>query len=192
MLLIGLHGKAGVGKDTAADYLCAQWRLTRYALANPIRRGLVSMLADFGVTEELLESREKKEQAIEAFGKSPRELMQTLGTEWGCELVHPRLWLMVADRLVEYCKRQHIAALVITDVRFEDEAEWVRSHGGEVWHITRQGAGNVNAHVSESGLPEHLIDLVIPNDGTIDDLTLQLDAAMQSVLVSRKTKEESQ
>lgn len=192
MLLIGLHGKAGVGKDTAADYLCTQWRLTRYALANPIRRGLVSMLADFGVTEELLESREKKEQVIEALSKSPRELMQTLGTEWGRELVHPRLWLMAADRMVEYWNRRRILALVITDVRFKDEAEWVRAHGGEVWHITRQGTGNVNAHVSENGLPEHLIDLIIPNDGTIDDLTLQLDAAMQSVLVSRKTKEESQ
>jgi len=56
----------------------------------------------------------------------------------------------------------------------------------------KAGVGSVNAHVSESGLPERLIDLVIPNDGTIDDLTLQLDAAMQSVLVSRKTKEESQ
>ncbi len=185
MIFIGLHGKAGASKDTAADYLCHQHGWMRYALADPIRAGLYAMLyklkLDGDITPELAPAvftdRFLKEKTLPGIGKSPRQLMQTLGTEWGREMVHPRLWLILADATIERHRDQGGVGMVITDIRFPDEAEWIRSHGGKVWRITRTDTTPVNDHISEAGLPDHLIDLTINNNGTIKDLNVMLHTA---------------
>jgi hypothetical protein len=58
--------------------------------------------------------------------------------------------------------------VVITDVRFANEAAAIRSWGGEIIRIDRPGVGPVNGHVSEAMPFEP--DEVIENDGTIEDL----------------------
>ncbi|WP_445177068.1 deoxynucleotide monophosphate kinase family protein, partial [Pseudomonas aeruginosa] len=42
--LIGLTGRARSGKDTAANYLAAQFGLLVYALASPLKLALLDML----------------------------------------------------------------------------------------------------------------------------------------------------
>jgi hypothetical protein len=56
---------------------------------------------------------------------------------------------------------------VITDVRFENEAQRIKALGGEVWHIDRWTESS-DSHSSEKILPGHLIDYTIVNNSAID------------------------
>ncbi|HHK4489846.1 TPA: deoxynucleotide monophosphate kinase, partial [Pseudomonas aeruginosa] len=67
---------------------------------------------------------------------------------------------------------------VISDVRFDNEADWIRAKGGVVVHLRRQGAADVAAHSSESGITPGARDLFISNDGSLNDLYQTLDEVM--------------
>lgn len=163
--LIGLTGKARSGKDTVAGMLQSAFGFKTIAFAKPLKEGLKTML---GLTEEHVNG-SLKEVVIEDFGKSPRQMLQTLGTEWGRETVHDMIWLTVARRQVNVWLEQGYN-VVITDVRFENEAEMIRKMGGEIWHIHRPDATQVAAHSSESGIVFTLADYLIYNNSTLDDL----------------------
>lgn len=171
--LIGLAGQAGTGKDTVGNHLRMMHGFSTLALADPIRAGLRAML---GLNHEDLMRRDLKEKPIEWLGRSPRELAQTLGTEWGRELVSPEIWLRVAQRSIEILNapspfRPH--GIVVTDIRFENEAEWLRGLGGTVWHIRREQAGLAGAtskHVSEQSIPIIEGDVIVENNGTLEAL----------------------
>lgn len=61
--------------------------------------------------------------------------------------------------------------VVIKDVRYENEASFVRKHGGRIWHLVRDNAQKVNAHSSELGIKIKDNDVVINNNGTLQQLT---------------------
>lgn len=172
LVLLGLTGRAGAGKDTVAEHLTAEFNTLRYAFALPIKAGLMSML---GLEWEDIEDRERKEAPIPWLGRSPRELMQTLGTEWGRQIVAPDLWVRLARRVIEEAIASpeffYAPGLVISDVRFPEEAALIRELGGFVVHLRREGGpGAVREHASEQGLPFVAGDLVIYNASTVEEL----------------------
>ena len=62
-------------------------------------------------------------------------------------------------------------SVVITDVRFGNEALWIREQGGVVVYIERdQPTIEEFGHSSENGLCDNDIDIYVKNDGTIEDL----------------------
>jgi len=83
-MLIGLVGKAMAGKSIAASYLEHVHGFHGAAFADPMRAGLKALL--------LMQDRdfdpERMGIPIEWIGQSPRQLLQSLGTEWGRNLVH--------------------------------------------------------------------------------------------------------
>ena len=179
MQLIGLTGRAGCGKDTVANFLMETHGFVQIALADPLRDGLNAML---GITSEQVYRRDLKEAPIDWIGLSPRQLMQTLGTEWGRNHVAPDIWLRVAARRIEKYRQAkpclHIAGIVVSDIRFENEAEWLRAQGGKVWHIRRhtgaQLAEIIAKHVSENLIKAKAGEPRIYNFGTITDLEEQV------------------
>lgn len=78
----------------------------------------------------------------------------------------------IPDLVADYC--------LITDVRFDNEAERIKELGGEVWKVIRDGAGAGN-HASEQELPGELIDLIIDNNGSLGDLEDTVFLAMDEV-----------
>jgi len=120
---------------------------------------------------------DRKEQSIEWLGKSPRELMQTLGTEWGRSLIHQDIWLRVAEQNLAFLAETHDTAsgFVITDLRTENEAEFIRKHGGVVIHLIREAAPSVSPHSTEQRLGIQDNDRVVHNDGSIESLHEQFD-----------------
>ena len=60
--------------------------------------------------------------------------------------------------------------VIIKDVRFENEAAFLRSHNGVIWHIKRDNALKVISHSSEKGIEVKSGDLVIENNGSLEDL----------------------
>ncbi|KAF2395424.1 deoxynucleotide monophosphate kinase [Pseudomonas frederiksbergensis] len=178
-LLIGLSGLARVGKDTAAQHLVHHHGFQSYAFMDPLRDGLMHILnlspCDF--------EGEQKEQVLPWLGRSPRYLMQTLGSEWGRDIVHPELWLMLAAQNLDLLARTHDTAggFVVSDLRFEDEAEFIRQRGGVVIHLQRASARTVAQHRSEDGIRGAPGDWFLPNDGTIDDLCSNLNKIVDTL-----------
>jgi len=174
--LIGLTGPAGCGKDTVAQILCDTQEFRRIALAEPIRRGIVAM---FGIPMEYLTDRILKEQPLdELCGKSPRQAMQTLGTEWGRKEIDLGIWLKVAEREIDYTTRMaeagnaYINGIVVSDIRFAGEANWLRHQGGEIWHVYRpeNPFAIESNHESENMLATKEKHQIIINDVDIDHL----------------------
>lgn len=162
--LIGIAGRARSGKDTVANFIIAAIGGYRYSFADPIR----AMLAPLGVDMNDPYWQARKEDVIPAIGVSPRRMMQTLGTEWGRNLINPDLWLVMAhQRLL-----RNGPGMVISDVRFENEAAWIRKHGGRIIHVIRPEAKAVEAHASEDGIEMLDTDAQLFNSGTLEELQL--------------------
>jgi hypothetical protein len=160
--VIGVSGLARTGKDTVANFALAQIGGYRYSFADPMR----DMLKAIGMDLSDPFWQDRKDTPIPALGASPRRLMQTLGTEWGRQLINPDIWLVLAkQRLLAFGP-----GMIISDVRFENEANWVRSLGGLVIHLVRPSAPKIEQHISEAGVLVNDLDLVIHNNGTLEQL----------------------
>jgi hypothetical protein len=166
MELVALAGYAGVGKDACADFLAKKYGFFHVKFADQIKAMVGGLL---GVPARRFEDRDWKESPIDWLGRSPRELLQTLGTEWGREMVHPDIWVRATIRRINYMTR-----VVISDCRFDNEAAAVKAAGGKVIQIIRPGYDPVNSHKSETALSPHLVDRVLVNDGTLDGLLWHL------------------
>jgi hypothetical protein len=123
-----------------------------------------------------------KSEPIVALPGAPtgRFLQQKLGTEWGRDIIHNDLWTEI---WLAFAKRALVAddtgtARVITDdVRMLNEAEAVRSLGGEIWAIRRNSTpADTSGHRSEGGLGDFKFDKEIQNDS--DDLKLLEEALL--------------
>lgn len=188
MKLLGLHGRAGSGKDTAAGFLISgQVALaesvlcTRIALADPLKDAASYL---FYIPRAHFDDPATKDRDVPYWGKSPRKILQLLGTEAIRSVFGADHWIRLAElrmgRIEEFLGRveSERALFVITDVRFVNEAEWVRANGGKVVHIVRDDAPAVAAHASEVGLPQSLIDITVHNNGTLDDFRAALSRAL--------------
>lgn len=169
--IIGLTGPAGAGKNTVAELLFRHG-YANFGFADPIYRAVSAIL---GVSQDALRDRATKEQPIGWLDKSPRELLQTLGTDWGRAMVRDDIWIQIAMRQVEktLAYQRGVGGVILTDVRFANEAEAIRAAGGVIWKVTRDAtclAAAASKHSSEAGLPEDLVDAVIENHGTVADL----------------------
>jgi hypothetical protein len=175
--LIGIAGRAGSGKDTAGSHLVEQHGFQQYAFADPIR-AMLGALGAFPAGD--LIDRDAKEATIDWLGKSPRQMAQTLGTEWGRELVHPQLWVLMAQRRWDAAKAAG-HSLVVTDVRFENEVEWIKAQGGHVIVLDRPSTESVSAHASEQLNFSVFADWLIFNDRSIATLKRRIDLALMEL-----------
>lgn len=60
--------------------------------------------------------------------------------------------------------------VIIKDVRFENEADFIRSHNGTIWHVKRDNAAKVINHSSERGIEIKQGDIIINNNGSLIEL----------------------
>lgn len=182
--IIGLTGFAGSGKDTAAQFLdealsARQKKVRRMAFADPIRAGLNAM----GVPMHYMTERSLKETAVPGFsGASYRKLAQTLGTEWGRVHMGRDFWVnLVEQRLLALADLHRMPqVLIMTDVRFQSEADWIKLNGGILVHVQRPDIAPVRAHESEQ-LVEG-IEHVLLNDADLPALRARCDKLHLTVL----------
>lgn len=103
--------------------------------------------------------------------RSPRQIMQWWGTEYR-RAMQRDYWTSKAVQHVQWLHKARAARLVvITDVRFADEAELVRRLGGQIWQIKRPGCDvATDAHTSEVTGEAFAPDVVINNSYDIAHL----------------------
>ena len=168
--IIGFTGLAGAGKNTAAFAVITSGDAItyQYAFAAPIKE---AAKAAMGWTDEHVDG-ELKELVDPLYGVSPRYVMQTLGTEWGRNMIRDELWILRAKRFIDSCRElTPNCTIVITDVRYDNEAAFIRELGGTILEIVRLDNDKpVLNHVSESGVHLAYVAKVINNDGTEADL----------------------
>lgn len=183
MKIIGFAGQAGAGKDTIASIVLEHVTGSQMAFADPLRNAAAAM---FGLTDEQMSDRILKEQVIPHWGKSPRQILQLLGTEAGRDLFGTDIWCKRAgitlDWIVYMDSLEPTArdVLLFTDVRFADEAQWIRSMGGVVVNVDRPALKQVgiDGHRSAQPLPADCIDFTFYNHGTAEDLKTVVPAAL--------------
>ncbi|MGW2419791.1 deoxynucleotide monophosphate kinase family protein [Streptomyces sp. NPDC001709] len=182
--LIGLAGAARSGKDSAAQALLdAGW--SRRAFADKVRDILYAMnpvLDEPSYSDGFTTLRYEVDQygwdAAKETYPEVRRYLQRLGTEGGRGVLGENVWV---DALFRDFTTW--GATVITDVRFPNEAEAIRAHGGLVVAIERPGQEPIReaGHVSENALAGYLFDDVIRNDGTLAQLH---DRVMQLIPIT--------
>lgn len=156
-MIIGLMGPKGSGKDTCADYLCANHGFIKVSLADCLKRACKELF--LFSDEQLFGTQEQKETPDPRwFGASPRKVLQFVGTELlrdnmdkimpgiGKNIFthHLKLWYE------EEKKKNPAIRVVLADVRFQNEVDFVKELGGRVIKIDRPSvAVSGDLHASE-------------------------------------------
>ena len=176
--VIGFTGKAKSGKDTAASVLVHEigsGNCTTMAFADPLKQ--IAMI--FGFTKEQCYDQSKKEIEDEFWGITPRKFLQITGTECFRNNFRTDCWTKLLEkRVLDIRKRMAEGEMVpwlilVTDVRFPNEVDCIKSLGGIVVKVTRptiDTSGNMYKHPSEVFIDELKADISIENTfDNVDD-----------------------
>ena len=159
-MIIGLTGRKRSGKSTIAQALVHKG-FTEFSFAEPIRAFTKILL---GLDHAGLE--EAKEKGIDWLdGVTPRTIMQTLGTEWGRQTIHPDIWIRYLTRRI-ITPTNINADIVISDIRFDNEAIALRELGAKIVRIERPGGGE-DSHSSEVGVSLKYVHFGVMNNGEL-------------------------
>lgn len=152
--IIAFTGYARVGKDTAGGFTGYK----RMAFADALKMEMAGFLRNMYQINAFKMTPEQKELirwALVGHGKTMRTL-------------YPGYWIEYVERDMPEDKD-----IVITDLRYLDEAEWVHKQGGKVVWILRPGyeAANEEEKLSIQAIRHHhMVDIVLDNSGTLEDL----------------------
>jgi len=195
-LVIGIAGALRSGKDTIGYRLSHGWGFYRLAFADALRGEIMARMSRTVRALHDLQPGHADCRAADVcaqymlFVTKPqgfRELLQEYGSDVR-RRDDPSYWTRQWKERVAGIE----GPVVVTDVRFENEAEAVRSIGGKLWRITRPGHGG-NGHLSEHGLDgwQHW-DAEIENGGSIDDLWARVDGLVEGQHMRKVTSEVTQ
>ena len=156
-MLIGLAGPAGVGKTTIAESFELGLGFKILTFAAPLKQSL-SVLT--GLSPKYFNKIELKEKMIPGLNDSPRTLMQKFGTEFVREMVHPEFWIWRMRNTISKYSHRHI---IIDDVRFNNEAGFIRGNGGVMIHLDRvfDSPTEHTEHTSETPVTQYANDYLI-------------------------------
>lgn len=181
-MLVGVAGPARAGKGEAANALVySNYGFLEYSFAAPMRQFVINLLGLKSLAE-LDQIKDKPHPLLK--GKTPRYALQTLGTEWGRNTVSDSLWVDVClDRAM---RTQHA---VISDVRFNNEAQAIVDNGGFIIHVTRPGTQIAEStHASEAGIDQKYISYNVVNDGTVADYHRKILVIVQRELLRQQAE----
>jgi len=181
-MIIGLSGYAQSGKDTVANILVENYGYKRIAFADPIRDLIYEMdpLIPKGYGNNIINYR--LQDMVDTYGwdrlkvefPEVRRLLQDTGV--GARKVFgDKFWIYQA--LSDVAPQDKV---VVSDVRFENEAKWIQEFNGQIWRIKRLGTDATNDHVSESEMDGYPVNQIFVNNGSIDDLKVLIQTRMRS------------
>ena len=169
-MIIGLSGYARSGKDTVAGMLIGLHGYENRAFADGVREFLLHL-------NPILEDGHRLNELIYDYGweyakarTEVRRLLQELGLGVR-NFFGENTWVDRAMAGVSSSQK-----VVFTDVRFPNEADMIKSLGGEVWRIQRPGVAPINNHPSESAMDNWQFDKMIINSAGMEGLKQQIAA----------------
>lgn len=142
--LIGLTGYASSGKDTVADIIVQDYGYVKMAFADPLREMLLTLNPMVSSTASLQRIvREHGWNGAKKRFPEVRRLMQVFGTDVVRNRIQEDFWVKTLGQRIQ----DHLL-VVVSDVRFPDEAELILRQGGVMFRVERSGVEKLN-HISE-------------------------------------------
>jgi hypothetical protein len=200
MTLIGIAGSKRSGKTTVAQRLVDAHGFGLVALADPVKEAIAVLnpwvpdphpgsdrFVPLTVALEYVRGDEDALKSIPVTGDEVRRLWQRFGTEVGRGMFGQGVWLALANDLLDEHYPKWWAPngpdIVIPDIRFDNEAEWVRRFNGRVIHVSRalMPQWRPDSHSSEQGIHPHLVDHSIVNAGSVSELHGQVDDILKGI-----------
>ena len=203
MIIVGITGKAGAGKDSIADRLVDKHGFKKMSFAGPLKGVLDQMNPIIGFDIYSPQRAIHLREAMDKYGEDSvkklypeyRRLLQKLGTE-GIRSIDHDFWIKAAAKLIK--AEANDARLVFTDCRFPNEAKAIQEAGWvgnyilplpapttELWHVYRdvERPGEVVApHPSEEHVGNMGEELTIPNNSDMEELHWQVDTAVLDLI----------
>jgi hypothetical protein len=182
-MIIGLGHQAQVGKDTAAAILVEKYGFERLAFADTLKEmalainPVVFVHKATGPAEEPgTITLERLDEFVAAGWETAklmpevRRFLQNLGVAARDHLGEDVWVTPIIEKIANVASNRDF---VISDVRFPNEFDRLAEWGAWMVKLTRPGAGAGN-HISETALADADWNLIIENDGTLDDLENEL------------------
>lgn len=193
--LIGIHGKPRAGKDALCNHLCSKYKLLRHGPSVHVKDATAAM---FNVPRSYFDDDSMKDKVDEFWGISYREMAQKVGKESSRDVFGNDFWMRHVERKIKDVADQKVFVLrhlnpdysvnktipyegiVLADIRYANEVEWVKAHGGVVIFVERKNRplAQNEGHPAEHGLDPNLADITVHNDSTIHALELSIDIAL--------------
>lgn len=198
-MIVGIGGRKGAGKDVYADRLVSEHGFVKVMMSEaisdatsvidpliPARKHLLTgsvlpVSASRWLTilthvpySVYLHTVCGGDYALAKENVEVRRVLQHVGDV--CIAVDPLVWVNRAKEAVQSYVDSGID-VVLTGVRFPVEVDIVRHLGGDAVWVSRPGFDNTSdTHRTETGVGADSFDVVVMNDGTIDDLHRKADA----------------
>lgn len=186
MNIVGVCGKGGSGKDTIANYLVKNYGYHRVAAADAMKEDLCRYLdMDLKTLESIKNKKlclwDMQDAKVVNHGKfSIRRFLQLFGMDMRYRIADT-YWLerSIQDKVKELGTNGQ-TNIVVSDVRFEIEYDWITASGGDVIYVDgRTGlTKDQSKHISEDFVNTTAKDRcypVIDNSGTLEQLYSQVE-----------------
>jgi len=174
-MIIGLVGKKFSGKDTCADYIISRYGFYKLTFAHALKE-ICRYL--FLLDEKQLYDPSLKEQKIETWNLSPREIFQKIGTDLFRNHFDKDFWVKQFELRFMELSRSGKKNIVCSDCRYQNEADLIKKLGGTIILIRRNNIDNNDDHESEK-LDIKNIDYIFENDQSLQNLYSQIDDFMK-------------
>lgn len=177
--ILGLSGWARNGKDTVAEHLISKYGYERVSFAAPMKEALYRLNPKITINNVMgTPVRTGVDiygwDELKTHGPEIRELLQRFGTEVGRDMWGEDFWVNAAINSIKDGSK-----VVVSDVRYPNEADAIKSLGGEVWRVVRPGYGAANDHPSEHALNDYDFDRVLDNDTSVELLYSLVDSLLK-------------
>lgn len=160
MEIIGISGQKRSGKDTSAliikEFLEKKGKkAVIYSFAYPLK---LAVSKCFAISMNTIEH--KKEVQIDLWKKSPRQLLQQVGDKM--RSIDQDVFLKNMRKKIKQTPKN--TTIIISDVRFDNEAKFVRSLGGVIIIVERNNIHKNDKHITEQGINPKYSDYTIYNN----------------------------
>lgn len=185
MTLIGLSGKAKSGKDTIADAFVFNTPMRKMKLADPLKKMCREI---FGFTMEETDGA-LKDVPLYPGGPTRRQVLIEFGQL--CRSVDPDFWIKRLKDEILRTRQAQLGTYVIADVRFKNEADWIKQHGGLMVRLQRavELRGGDIEDDSETQLDDYEgFDLKIGESWNVDAADVPRVCALIKEAVERKSQ----
>lgn len=210
-MIVGISGFIGCGKSTVADQLTNNYGFRKDSFAASLKDAC-AVLFDWPrylIEGDTKESREWREQTdiwwsnkLNIPNFSPRLALQLIGTDALRNHFNPDIWFLTVENRIHKNPEQNV---VIADVRFQNEIQFIKDQNGllininrgpaPIWYETALMANRGNslakeamtktyssAHASEWSWIGAKFDYIINNDSTLEVLNSQIKEIISKIL----------